>query len=296
MQPLRLHCPAKLNLALSVGAPDAATGLHPIASWMVALTFGDDIAVGHSADDESHFDIHFEDDQQQVDWPLEKDLVFRAHGLIEQHAGRKMPIHVQLNKRIPTGAGLGGGSSDAAAMLVAMDQLCGLQLSRDELIGMAMELGSDVGFLVGAIGGEYAAMVSGFGECIEAIPLQQIIDLTLIFPGFESPTGQVYGEFDRLLSADSDGLNEKRVCSLIEDHDLSGESLFNDLAAPACSVLSELGDIQSGLTQSLGRPVHVTGSGSTLFVIAAGEQDAGAMARSIHDEYGLDAIATQVMR
>src|SRR5690349_3701340 len=116
--PVKLPCPAKVNLALSVGAPiETPRGsLHPIASWMVAVDFGDDLALERTdekgakagaAKSASNFDLSFAEDAPHrgaVDWPLEKDLCFRAHQLMEREAGRALPMRLTLKKRIPAGA------------------------------------------------------------------------------------------------------------------------------------------------------------------------------------------------
>src|SRR5262249_32688294 len=83
-----------------------------------------------------------------IDWPIEKDLAVRAHRLLEQHAGRPLPLQMTLDKRIPIGGGLGGGSSDAAAMLMAANELFSLGLSPHALASLSTSLGSDIAFFI----------------------------------------------------------------------------------------------------------------------------------------------------
>ncbi len=275
---LLIRCPAKVNLSLSVGAPDPQRGLHPIASWMVALRFADELTLERAA--ASTFDIRFVDGRHQVDWPLEKDLAFRAHGVIEAHVGRSLPIALRLAKHIPPGAGLGGGSSDAAGVLVGLNQLYNLGLSRDTLIALGLQLGSDIGFLVAALSGEPSMVVTGFGDRFDPLPLDRALHLALIFPGFGSPTGPVYAAFDRLRP-------DARVAEK-----LTPDEPFNDLAAAACDVTPRLGEIQQQLSASLAAPVHITGSGSTLFVIA---DDAQRIAEHVKVEHQLDTVATRTL-
>src|SRR6185369_9508451 len=199
---IELSCYAKVNLALSVGALQS-DGYHPLASWMVALTFADALTLARSAEGSSTFDITFADDaplRQPVDWPLEKDLGFRAHALLEKHTGRELPVALSLRKRIPAGAGLGGGSSDAAGVLVAMNRLFGLGFDVPTLRALAATLGADVAFLVAAHDGMPSALATGRGEVLEPILLREVIHLVLIFPPFGCPTGEVYGAFDRMSS------------------------------------------------------------------------------------------------
>jgi 4-diphosphocytidyl-2-C-methyl-D-erythritol kinase len=278
---LTIACPAKVNLSLSVGAPDPKRGLHPIASWMVALQFADALTLARA--ETAAFDIRFVDDRHHVDWPLEKDLAYRAHGVIESHVGRSLPIALRLAKRIPPGAGLGGGSSDAAGVLVGVNQLYDLGLSRDTLIELGLKLGSDIGFLVAALCGEPSMVVTGFGDRFDVLPLDRTLHLAMIFPGFGSPTGPVYAAFDRL-----------RPDARVVDKLTPGEP-FNDLAAAACDVTPKLGEIQRGLSDVLGLNVHITGSGSTLFVLADDQQQAKAVAAAVERDHGLQAVATQSM-
>ena len=147
---IALACPAKVNLVLSVGSMTAASSLHPIVSWMVAVTLFDDLAL-ERADDQTSFDIAFHHDapvSSRVDWTPEEDLAHRAHLLLESHVGRPLPVQVTLRKRIPTGSGLGGGSSNAAGALIGLNHLLGLGLDGAVLEKLASKLGSDVPFLL----------------------------------------------------------------------------------------------------------------------------------------------------
>ncbi len=290
---LHTACPAKLNLALSVGAPDPETGMHPIASWMVALQLTDQLNVARGEGDENQFDIAFADAQRKVDWPVQDDLVVRAHRLMEDEVGRRMVVSVQLRKHIPAGAGLGGGSSDAAGMLVALDQLFKLHAGRDGLIDLAMQLGSDVAFGVCAMLGETSSLVTGLGETVEPLAITEPIHLMLAFPEFGSPTGQVYTAFDR--GGDSGEADVQRVCALAQQQPINSDQLFNDLAEPACHVQPALREAQSHLAKVIQRPVHITGSGSTLFVICADADEAQRLAEQAGDEAGLIALATRTV-
>jgi len=300
---VQLECPAKVNLALSIASP-LANGYHPLASWMVALHFADRLTL-HRLDatesdtGASRFDITFADDapvRGVVDWHIEKDLAFRAHGLVEAQCGRKLPVRMTLDKRIPTGAGLGGGSSDAAAMLVALDRLYDLQLGRETLCTLGGKLGSDVAFLVAALLGKPSAIVTGLGETLEPSPMRGPLHLVLIFPKFGCPTGEVYRAFDQAHPATQPRTTDvARVRRLTAMSPLPPDAPFNDLAGPACSVRPELGRLQQSFTQSLAVPVHVTGSGSTLFLIGPDETAAATLAKKATAVSGLAAIATHTI-
>lgn len=294
---LELTCPAKVNLALSVGAP-LPSGMHPIASWMVAVAFGDTLKLERGAGT-STFNIHFAVDApvpDPIDWPLAKDLAFRAHAALEQATGKQLPVRATLSKRIPTGAGLGGGSSDAAAMLVGLNRLFELRLSQQQLSEVAMTLGSDVAFLVAALHGHASAVVLGLGEVVEAAALDDVIPIVLAFPGFGCPTGAVYGAFDKALAGTSDKYPDAAaVREMSRQLPVPQDAPFNDLAAPACVVQPKLAEVKHQLEAALNLPVHVTGSGATLFVIAPSALTSKVLARKITAETGLPAVATRTL-
>lgn len=308
---LTLSCPAKVNLVLSVGASDKGL-LHPLVSWMVTVTFSDTLSLDHVKDDGvAQFDIRPAADDEQdraraagetivprvcVDWPLQSDLVFLAHALLQEHVGAPLAVNLNLRKRIPTGAGLGGGSSNAAATLVAMNRWFELGLDRQTLIGLGQRLGSDVGFLVGAILGQTSALVTGVGDQIEPMPLAQPIHLVLIFPPLACPTAAVYGAFDRRLNNHPPSLiDPNRLRKLANNLPLAPEAPWNDLDEAAFAVAPELRTIVNRLQQQLDRPIHVTGSGSTLYLIAPSDAAAIECARTVTQLSGLPAVATQTL-
>jgi len=288
-----VDCPAKINFALSVGPPDARRGgLHPIASWMAAINLSDRLELTPA--DATTFDIHFEDTSRTVDWPLEKDLAFRAHQLMEAKAGRALRVHVSLRKRIPTGAGLGGGSSDAAGVLVGLNRLFKLDIDAPSLCELGGQLGSDVTFLVGALTGSPSALVTGFGETLEPLAIAAPVPLVLIFPPFGCPTGGVFGAFDRL-HPDASLPRESAVRKLAAESPLPQGGPFNDLAAPACEIEPRLAAAQQAARDALQLPVHITGSGSTLYVVAPSALTSKVIARKTESLTGMRALATRTL-
>ncbi|MEX2544782.1 MAG: 4-(cytidine 5'-diphospho)-2-C-methyl-D-erythritol kinase [Phycisphaeraceae bacterium] len=291
--PLTFTCPAKVNLALSVG-PSDATGYHLIASWMVALAFGDRLTLTRLADGPTTWAIAFDPAgpaaAQRVDWPLDDDLAVRAHRLVEHRVGRPLPIDARLAKHVPTGAGLGGGSSAAAATLLAVDHLFELHLGEATLRELAAQLGSDVPFLVAALHGSPAALVTGVGHVIEPTTLPQPIHLALAMPAITCPTGEVYLAFDEQAASPVD---TPRVSALARRGLPVDAELFNDLAMPATRVRPALADLRGRLARELDRAVHVTGSGAALFVLARDADDAAAVAARITVVTDAPAIATR---
>lgn len=265
---VRTLCPAKINLALSVGAP-RPDGMHPIASWMRPITLADTLTL-RRIEGPSRFDITFAGNapvQQRVDWPVLSDLTYRAHLLMERHVGHALPVEATLEKRIPAGAGLGGGSADAAGMLLALSALFQLKLDTLALMDLASQLGSDVMFQLQARHGLCGAIVTGVGEEIELLLRGQPQTLLLVLPPFGCSTPAVYRAFDQSLShSETSSPDIDRVRQLTRIPLDTGTPLFNDLAEPACVVQPELRNVLERLRGFRLAP-HVTGSGSAVFCL-----------------------------
>jgi 4-diphosphocytidyl-2-C-methyl-D-erythritol kinase len=289
--------PAKLNLALSVGPP-GVDRMHPIASWMVTVDVCDELLVTRLPEESlSRYAILWHADakrRSEIDWSITKDLAVRAHLALERHCDRPLPVQLKLSKRIPVGGGLGGGSSNAAAMLHALNRLFELGLGVDDLAEIASELGSDVGFLVH--GG--SAIVEGLGERVERHLTVPDLHVVLAFPEAKCPTGPVYAAFDAMLAERPASLDPHRVRRIADAHRdgrLPPDACFNDLAEPAFRTAPILRDDVEELSELAERPVHVSGSGSTLFVVCDDPLHATALADACTTRLRLPAIAARAI-
>ena len=188
---LRLWAPAKINLDLLVGAV-MADGFHRLDSRVAKITFYDQIDLHLRDDGEITFTCsHAPDAEQPNCGPDEDNLALRAAGLMCQ--GRSVAgADVTLVKHIPPGKGLGGGSSDAAAMLMGLNELWSLHLPMAELAEMAEQLGSDVPLFLGPS----AVRITGRGENITPIAVRPFC-VVLYLPAGACPTGDVYRTFDQ---------------------------------------------------------------------------------------------------
>lgn len=275
MPQVRIHAHAKVNLALALAAPEPPgserAGWHRICTWMHAIDLADEVLVEPlAAGSASTWSARWAPDAPRaglVDWPVHKDLAWRALRAVEGRVGRRLPTRLVLTKRIPTGAGLGGGSSDAAAALVGLDRAWGLGLGLGTLRELGATLGSDVPFFLDDDHPPRPAVVRGFGESIERTP-RVAGRLLLLLPGFGCPTAAVYRAFDRLLAQRAGhAFAEARVADLAQHRPLDAAGLFNDLADPAGTVRPELARLQRASAGTLGCPVHITGSGSAMFAV-----------------------------
>ncbi len=282
--------PAKLNLALSVGAPNAQQ-MHPIASWMVTVSLYDELFIeALEPNSFSLYAIFWHKDarrKSEINWSITKDLAVRAHQAVEAHVGRKLPIKMRLEKRIPVGGGLGGGSSNAAAMLRALNTLFDLQLSREILRDIAARLGSDVPFLLD--GG--SAIVSGLGEQLEPAPLPDNLHALLVLPDAACATGAVYQRLDELRPHGAVEIERVRALSVLQT--VAHDAPFNDLAHPACEVAPKLRGELEELAELTERAAHVSGSGSTLFVLVNSALEAEILASAIEKHMGSPVIAVE---
>lgn len=288
------RAPAKVNLALAVGPADPSNGetRHPICSWMVRISLYDDLTVQRlPAGSLARYALTWAEDaphQPDIDWPIRKDLAVRAHLLLREAVGRDLPLQMKIEKRIPLGAGLGGGSSDAAAMLLACNDLFELNLPNEQLHELASRLGSDVPFFLR----HRSAVIEGFGETIAAFGEPAELHLVLCLPGYGCATGEVYRLFDAYApSRDEFEAAVSRVRTLAGCDRVQSEAPFNDLARAAFEIQPPLKALAGRLADLSERPVHVTGSGSTLFVVCDNAMEAEALAQAVSPTLGCPGLA-----
>lgn len=280
---VRREARAKINLALSVGPPRESDRMHPIASWMARLDLADDLHVTRLEEDRlSRYAILWHAEaplRTPIDWSITKDLAVRAHLLLEEHAGRSLPVQLKLEKRIPVGAGLGGGSADAAATLHAVNELFDLDLSDEDLAQLAGELGSDIAFCLR----NEAAIVEGVGEAITPAPAPSAW-VVVVMPEVGCPTARVYGAFDS--TAELAALRTEEVRAMAASGRIDSGVLFNDLADAACAVQPRLAELRAQVGAEADRDVHVTGSGSAMFIVCdKGEFEARDLAEDLDERF-----------
>jgi len=191
-----------------------------------------------------------------------RNLVVRAANALNEYMGKRHGARITLLKRIPIRAGLGGGSADCAAALVALNRLWELKLPLKKLAEIGKALGADVPY---CLSGGFAR-VSGVGERIERVPGAERFPLLILCAGRGLSTAQVFQEFDRMgagpLGLDLSALSEAILRRDFEAiHALSG----NALEAPAIALNPEVGRAMDALRAAGARAVRMTGSGSAVF-------------------------------
>jgi 4-diphosphocytidyl-2-C-methyl-D-erythritol kinase len=258
---------AKVNLSLGV-RPRDDSGYHPIRSLAQSIEWPDRLALDFA--DEDTFTI-----AGSEDIAAESDnLAWRAVAAVRDELAVRRPLALDLEKRIPLAAGLGGGSADAAAGLVAAARL--LDAPPDAARRLAPGLGSDVPFcLVGGM-----AWMEGRGERVSAIPIETDYALAVAVPvALRLRSDEVYRRWD-----DLDG----PMGASVGGHHLppslrSFGPLGNDLLPAALDLRPELGDWMADMASRWGRPVLMTGSGSGVFgFFVDAEEAADAVLRVKH--------------
>jgi 4-diphosphocytidyl-2-C-methyl-D-erythritol kinase len=246
-----LAAPAKLNLSLLVG-PRRADGYHPLRTLMVTLDgLADTVTVTAS-------------DSRQVSCPgIEgrDNLAWSALDALEAEVGRPLPADVVIDKRIPAQAGLGGGSSDAAAALVGADRVHGLGLGSERLERVAARVGSDVPFFIRG-GAQWA---EGRGERLRPATVPAFAAV-LVKPDAGLSTAEVYRAFDRLappLEALDDAAELVARWRNDPYRELVAQSR-NDLWAAALALAPGLAATARALTVAGADAVLLCGSGSCL--------------------------------
>ena len=251
MTKVRVRSPAKINLFLRVLArrPD---GYHDIETLFQAIDVEDRLIISTSAGAASIEVPGFPE--------LETDdnLVLRAVRCLEQKTGLRFPVAIRLDKRIPVAAGLGGGSSNAAAALLGVCALFDVSLSADDLAHAALSLGADVPFFL--TGG--AAVGEGIGERLTPVNVPSDYRVVLINPGFPVSTAAVYRQFSKNLTGQP---RMSRVWTVLRESRAPAGVLHNDLQEPAERLYPEITELCQFFRASGIDAVLMSGSGPTVF-------------------------------
>jgi 4-diphosphocytidyl-2-C-methyl-D-erythritol kinase len=256
----RVIARAKLNLALRVIAREDS-GFHQIETLFCALELGDELDVNLTDREVTlHLAAPPESPGDVPDLgPPHANLAVRAARSFFAHSGLSGGCHINLTKRIPAGGGLGGGSSDAAATLHALDRLHGAPLGRARLLALAGELGSDVPFFVA---GAAYALAWGRGDRIAALPPLPSAPVLLAIPPGRIATADAYAD----LAAARNGMRAPpAVLPIPRTWSEVGSIAANEFEQTVFARHARLRELRE-LMQSLGAaPARMTGTGSTIF-------------------------------
>ncbi len=277
MSALTMKTPAKLNLFLHVTGR-REDGYHLLQSLFVPIACYDHLSFTLDA----HGQIRRLTDNAGI--AEADDLVIKAaHGLKKMVGRTDLGVAIALLKNIPSGAGLGGGSSDAAATLMALNQLWDLQLRRDELLPLALQLGADVPFFLY----QEAALVEGIGERIT--PLRQDLrerlagaHYVLLVPKLAIPTVSIFR--DPRLKRDTSQLSVAQLEKALAETEPLWRYGHNDLESVARKQHPALEAMVQWL-RDLGIEVRMSGAGSVFFAVCHTSQQAEEMVAQVRQAY-----------
>jgi 4-diphosphocytidyl-2-C-methyl-D-erythritol kinase len=253
---VQLVAPAKINLSLKIlgQRPD---DFHEIETLMTPISLCDRLTFGRN---DSSNGIEFQCNDASLPQGRE-NLVVRAAERFRQKIGLRESVRIELEKRIPHGAGLGGGSSDAATTLIGLNQLCGSPLRPDELTALAAEIGSDVPFFIVGT----AARCLGRGEIVTTSRLSQHFELLLAKPDFGVATAAAYARWS----------NSRELAGVDYAPQVFGGVTFeNDLERPVFEKYPFLARMKTWLREQpqVGAAL-LSGSGSTVFAALRADAD-----------------------
>ena len=259
-----------MNLALDV-LGKRADGYHEISTVMQAVELFDRLTV-ETADAIS---LVTSDPALPSD---EENLVTRAARLLREASGVEMGARIRLDKRIPVAAGLGGGSSDAAAALWALSRLWGIRWTRGRLVELAARLGMDVAFFLG----RGRALATGRGERLRTLPAAGGYALVLVNPNFPLSTREVYGRVP--VGWRAEPLGTRRMLEALKTRSAQrvAAALTNSLEGIVEPAVPAIGRMKAALLAAGALGAAMSGSGPTVFGLARSLDHARSIRRRVN--------------
>jgi len=270
---MQVLAPAKINLSLKL-LGRRSDGFHEIETLIAPITLCDEIEIEKSHSKQ----IEFHCDDPSV--PTGDDnLIVRAAKSFFAATKLKSAVLIKVKKKIPHGAGLGGGSSDAASILLALNELFETRLSREALAKMAETIGSDVPFFIF----QSPALCKGRGELVTPVKLKEKLTILLLKPAFVVSTAWAYSRWQH-----SREIWDVRYTGL----ELAGQIFVNDLERPVFEKFVFLAQLKMWLLEQaeVGAAL-MSGSGSTVFAVMRENADADRLAERAKTELDPELLA-----
>ena len=269
MTKMQVLAPAKINLSLKI-LGRREDGFHEIETLISPISLADKIDI----EPQSRW-IDFSCDDPTVPGG-DENLVVRAAKAFLEKTKISSGVGIKLQKQIPHGAGLGGGSSDAASVLVALNKLFEAKLSREELAKLGSTIGSDVAFFLF----ESAAFCKGRGEIVNPTTLKRKLSILLLKPGFSVLSGWAYSRWQD--SKEIPGIS-------YQPQNFDDQSFVNDLERPVFEKFVFLAQLKTWLLKQaeVGAGL-MSGSGSTVFAVLRENADVDLIATRAREELDRD--------
>lgn len=271
MNYIEIKAPAKINIGLNIISrrPDGYHNLETIFYPIVDLY--DVIKITKAKL------FSFRCNVKEIDLDT-NNLIIKAKNKLEKFSGKKLNVEIYCEKNIPIGAGLGGGSSDAAATLISLNEMFNLNISEDEMVKIALELGSDVPFFIKS----KPSYAGGRGEQLEQINLNIKHPILLINPRIHVSTKEAFANITPLKS------KYKLVDSIVGeqlDFDILNSKVKNDFEYTVFARHTILQEIKEKLYKVGAKFVLMSGSGSTIYAIFGNLNQARMVYNSFPAEY-----------
>ena len=261
MKRVCVKTPAKINLFLRV-LERRLDGYHNIETLFQAVDLEDELIIEKTSGPSVLAVPGFPDLEN------EENLVTKAIRRLELQTGRDLPVRIQLNKNIPIAAGLGGGSTDAAAALLGVCSLFDLDFTEEALGQVTRSLGADVPFFLK--GG--SAVGEGVGDLLTPVDLPLDYGILLVNPGFSVSTAAVYKEFSVSLTGPA---RNGKLWTVIEERRGLEDLLCNDLQEVAERLHPEISEVRFLLESNGLKKNLMSGSGPTIFAVGTPDQLSG---------------------
>ena len=255
---------AKINWYLYVKGkrPD---GYHDLDMIMQHIDLHDDLYIENLSDNELRLGITGSDALSTSD----DNLIIKAARLLQTRSGTTQGAYIRLEKRIPIGAGLGGGSADAAAVLTGLNRLWGLNYTLHQLQQIGLQIGADVPYCLEPC----PAIVSGIGEQVQKVDFQQEAWLILLKPEASLSTKDVFAGY-RHAGSEVPHLNDAAAAISSGRWELLYQFCVNSLQAPAAGMLPEICQLIDILKNNGALFAQMSGSGSAVFGVFETKEDA----------------------
>lgn len=254
---MRILAPAKINLFLEVGKKKGK--YHPLISLVDPVTLFDIIEIKNA--EQTRILFHSR-------WKIPKNnTVKKTLSLLKERYGIKQNVEINIWKKIPPGSGLGGGSSDAASVLVNLIKIWNLKIPEDEIIKIALEIGSDVPFFIK----KTLSVISGFGEIVEPVNNTNIsLNYILLVPPVIISTAEVYSYLDKIGTFGNLTKAREKIKILIshiqkKEFGTMAKHMFNRLETPCFQLWKEGKEVMKEVEEKSGRRFFLSGSGGCIF-------------------------------
>ncbi len=246
---MQILSPAKINLFLHISGkrPD---GYHELLTLMCCVTLYDILSINTGY---KNISVSCTDPEIPTD---EKNHAYRAADLFFKKLDKKEGVRINIDKKIPTGAGLGGGSSNAAAVLSGLNNFFGSPFPLSEIMKMGLEIGADVPFFLF----KKPALATGIGDKLEEYPFKIPYKILIIYPGFGVSTKDIYNNLNlRLTNC------KKKLKNNPFEREFNPELLCNDLESVTAPRHPAINEVKKALLKMGAKGALMSGSGSSVF-------------------------------